>query len=334
MSAALCLSSLILGAVGAFFITAFAGRLGLIDRPNNRSSHVIPTPKGGGIGILAAFLSVSIALQIPVSLWLPAFLLGLFSLFADNSDFDPKIRLLLQFVAAFILLTATKNTFPPSLLDLPLVLFFCFLMVGTANVYNFMDGINGIAGITGVVGFGLVTIYAFFNKAEPSISLLPLCLSMACCGFLPFNFPKARVFLGDVGSILLGFVFSSIVALWSKDVLDFICLCGFLFPFYADELNTMFVRVRDGQNLLHPHRRHVYQLLANEMAIAHWKVSLGYGVLQAAIGLIALLIKSLGLSPLILFLSVCFGAFSLYAFALRKRLEIISDKNRLLVGRH
>ena len=165
--------------------------------------------------------------------------------------------------------------------------------MGTANYYNFMDGINGIAGITAVVGFGLLAFYASTSGAEHSFVILSICIALSCLGFLPFNMPKARVFMGDVGSILVGFLFAAMVVMLSKSFLDFVCLAGFLFPFYADELTTLYVRIkdefpsgrmnscgiRDGwmDRLMKPHRRHVYQLLANEMGIEHWKVSVGYG---------------------------------------------------------
>ena len=75
--------------------------------------------------------------------------------------------------------------------------------------------------------------------------------------------------MGDVGSILLGFVFAAMVVVLSKSFLDFVCLWSFIFPFYADELSTMAVRIKDGENLLRPHRRHLNQLLANEKGIAY-----------------------------------------------------------------
>jgi Fuc2NAc and GlcNAc transferase len=84
-------------------------------------------------------------------------------------------------------------------------------------------------------------------------------MSLSCIGFLPFNVPKAKVFMGDVGSILLGFIFSGMAVYLFNDVLDFICLSSFLFPFYADELTTMIVRLKDGENLTNAHRRHLYQ---------------------------------------------------------------------------
>jgi len=106
-------------------------------------------------------------------------------------------------------------------------------------------------------------------------------MAWACGGFLPFNLPKDRVFMGDVGSILLGFVYACLVVCFAKTFGDFVVLIGFLFPFYADELVIMYVRIRDGQSLTLPHRRHLYQLIANELNISHWKVSAAFGVLAA-----------------------------------------------------
>jgi Fuc2NAc and GlcNAc transferase len=117
-----------------------------------------------------------------------------------------------------------------------------------------MDGINGIAGITGIVAFGLLAYYASFSGLKAPLDILAICILLACAGFLPFNMPRARVFMGDVGSILLGFVFAGMVVYLSKSVMDFICLSAFLFPFYADELTTMIVRLKNGENLTKPRR--------------------------------------------------------------------------------
>ncbi len=202
-----------------------------------------------------------------------------------------------------------------------LLILLSIFIVGTANFYNFMDGINGIAGITGVVGFGLLSYYAYISGHKASIFTLSICISLACLGFLPFNMPKARVFMGDVGSILLGFVFAGMVVWLSKSLLDFVCLAAFLFPFYADELTTMVVRLRDGESLLNPHRRHLYQLLANEYEIPHWKVSVGYGITQLLIGISILLIKDIGNIAVISTLIFYFCGISMLSFLIRKKIE-------------
>jgi UDP-N-acetylmuramyl pentapeptide phosphotransferase/UDP-N-acetylglucosamine-1-phosphate transferase len=127
--------------------------------------------------------------------------------------------------------------------------------------------------------------------------------------------------MGDVGSILLGFVFASIVVMLSKSLLDFVCLSGFLFPFYADEFVTMAVRIRDGENLLKAHRRHFYQLLANEMGIDHWKVSIGYGILQFVVGVSVLLIRPFGILPILTLLFVFFSAFIWVNYIVRMEIQ-------------
>jgi Fuc2NAc and GlcNAc transferase len=133
--------------------------------------------------------------------------------------------------------------------------------------------------------------------------------------------PKARVFMGDVGSILLGFAFAGMVVWLSKSLLDFVSLAAFLFPFYADELTTIVVRLRDGESLLNPHRRHLYQLLANEYGIAHWKVSLGYGLFQLIVGISIILIKTNSNIAVISALIFYFCAFTMLSSILRKRLK-------------
>ena len=192
--------------------------------------------------------------------------------------------------------------------------------MGTANFYNFMDGINGIAGTTGIVGFGLLALYLDIMSGSLPLKVLAICMSLACAAFLPFNMPRARVFMGDVGSILLGFLFGGMVVLISQSILDFICLASFLFPFYADELTTMVIRIKDRENLLNPHRRHLYQLLANEKGIAHWKVSVGYGLIQLIVGLGGLGVRPLGLPAVMALLVFCFAAFASVSFLVRKNL--------------
>lgn len=310
------IGSLVLGGAGAWLVARWGSGFGLLDKANDRSSHEGVVPKAGGIGILAAFVLSSLVLKIPASFWFPATFLSLFSLLGDKVALSPKVRLPVQFIAALILLVS-----PPSpCSSIVWILFPAVFIVGTANFYNFMDGINGIAGITGVVGFGLLGWFAAAQGADPRIITLCVCLCLACIGFLPFNMPKARVFMGDVGSILLGFVFAGMVVWLSRSLLDFICLSAFLFPFYADELTTMIVRIKDRDRLTKPHRRHLYQLLANERGLSHWKISTGYGIVQLVVGMSVLIAKPFCSTMILLVLAVYFGGFVVLSFAIRRKL--------------
>ncbi len=307
---------LILGGAGAWIIGKLAPQLGLVDCPNERSSHATPTPKGGGIGILAAFVLSSVTLNIPAGFWLPATILALISFYGDKFPISPRFRLPIQFIAALFLVQLSAFSFQPSAFS---SFFLVVFIVGTANFYNFMDGINGIAGITGVVAFGLLALSTSLSGAAPSFVILALCMSFSCLGFLPFNMPKAKVFMGDVGSILLGFVFAAMVVYLSKSPIDFICLSAFLFPFYADELTTMVVRLKNGESLARPHRRHLYQVLANERRIPHWKVSAGYGLCQLVVGITVLLVKPFSSIMVLALLMVYFVGFVFLSIRLRSR---------------
>jgi Fuc2NAc and GlcNAc transferase len=322
-----------LGILGASFMGHMPFREHLLDRPNERSSHTVPTPRGGGVGILAAFIAAGLALQIPATFLCAAAFLSMVSFYGDYFPLSVKIRLLVQLVAALILLlplwpglaitpyvSFLSNLSPASFyLLLPLLLLF---MIGTANLYNFMDGINGIAGISGAIGFGLLGFHTLgHSTAEPyqtSFSVLSIALALACLGFLPFNMPRAKVFMGDVGSILLGFVFAGLALMLSLNFLGLVCFAALLFPFYADELTTMAVRLRDGEKLTQSHRRHLYQILANELGMAHWKISALYGMFQLAVGIGVLCAYPFGFLAVLLFLAACFAGFILLTACVRK----------------
>ncbi len=312
--------STLIGVLGAWIVGRFGGEFGLVDRPNHRSSHESPTPKGGGIGLLLAFIYVSFSTETPLSFWIPASCMGFLGLYTDRKNPSPQLRLLIHFLSAFIvswsILYRTQSFSLPIIFMIPTAIF----IVGTANFYNFMDGINGIAAITSIIGFGLLACFAMVSNTGSPLIPLAVPLFLACLGFLPFNFPKARVFMGDVGSILLGFVFAGMVLSLSHTFFDFICLSSFLFPFYADELTTMVIRIRAGEKLTQPHRRHLYQLLANEFGIAHWKISLAYGIAQLVIGVSVLALRPLGGMAVVLLLAAYFASFIVLTGIVRAKL--------------
>ena len=321
--------SLILGSAGAWFMSRYAYRFGLLDIPNDRSSHDLPIPRGGGIGILLAFVVSSLLINLPLLIWLPAAFLALVSLFDDKLDLTPKTRLIFQFLAAFAVVgyalvapIIQNSEFKIQNISLlAFVLLLSVYVVGTANFYNFMDGINGIAGVTGTVGFALLGFFAVFYTNAPVVGLSAFCISLACLGFLPLNMPQARVFMGDVGSILLGFVFASYVVILSRDLTDFFVLAGFLSTFYADTLTTLYVRKRNGERLSQAHRRHLYQLFANQKKVSHWKVSVCYGLVQSVIGLILLTLWPAGWAAVVAFELLMMVGWWMVMMRVRKAVE-------------
>ncbi len=304
----------------ALAISKLGPRISLVDTPNSRSSHLTPTPRGGGVGIWLSFLIVPFFLFLPLpsllapvpshytthSSFLPEFilvagLLGLLGLLEDRFNISPKLRLLLQLalsaMAVHLFIAPFTLHASPCILLLSLFFFFFWIVfiAGTANFYNFMDGINGIAGLTGAVGFGLMAFFSYSIINNYEVALLSFVLMGGCLGFLPLNFPRARTFMGDVGSIFLGFVFASFVADLSCNGSVFLCLCMFLCPFYSDALMTIYYRWRMGENLMQAHRSHLYQYLSNELAIPHWKVSLLYALMQLVMGVLAIFAYKAGM---------------------------------------
>ena len=317
--------SFLIGSLGALTIREVGPRIGMDDISSERSSHVGNIPRGGGIGILIIFIIGSFILDISWLFSIPAVLLSIVSLMGDRSELSVKSRLTVQFTCSIIFLVSLFQMTKVSpfiwFLILPLTLF----IVGTANFYNFMDGIDGIAGITGVICFSLLAVYGATvsnSNMAPDIIILSIAIVFSCAGFLIFNIPKATVFMGDVGSILLGYLFACIVVLLSENLLEFICLTGFLFPFYADELITMLVRIKNGDSLKTAHRKHIYQLLANEYGIDHWKISTGYGAIQLAIGLSIIFLKTRGYISILILLISCFVCFSVFSVIIRRKIKV------------
>lgn len=311
-------SSILLGSAGAWVVGRVADKTGLLDYPNERSSHRTPTPKGGGIGIFAAFLFSALVTGAPLFFVLPIALVTFMALGDDCVPLSPVLRLNCQLILILFLVTgigvpAAEDRYYPAL-----VLFWTVFIAGTANFWNFVDGIDGNAAISGIIGFGLLALYLYPRGTHDYPFIIAACLALACLGFLPFNMPaRSKVFMGDVGSILLGSVYASLVYVASWAFTDFACMICFAFPCYADGLTTMYIRFRDGENLTHTHRRHIHQLLVNEGGIPHWKVSLAFGMLQLAVGMAAMIVRPYGGMAVIILLAVSFAAYASGSLYLR-----------------
>ncbi len=279
--------SIILGAVGAILISQFGPAFGLMDVSNDRSSHLISTPRAGGIGIFIAFLVSGFFWFNNISLVILISIAGLLGLAEDRFSLPSKLRLGAQLILSTFLVFQIFGI-PSSIASFNLFILWIIFITGTANFYNFMDGIDGIAGLTGIVNFMLFSIFSHYFLKDSNITFLSLTLSSACLGFLLFNFPRAKVFMGDVGSIFLGFTSASLVVMTSSNINIFFCLIMFLCTFYADAMVTLYYRWRRKENLMQAHRSHLYQYMSNELGVSHWKVSLGYAIFQVIFGLLAI----------------------------------------------
>lgn len=245
----------------------------LMDVPNARSSHSVPTPRGGGVAIVLSFLAALPLLAVVGVLPWPVLwaLMGAGAWVAvvgfldDHGHIAARWRLLAHFIGAAWALGWLGGL--PSLavfgFDLELgwlgYVLAAFYLVWLLNLYNFMDGIDGIASVEAIsVGLGGALIYALLG--EPTAVGAPLLLAVAVAGFLFWNFPPARIFMGDAGSGFLGIALGvlSLQAAWIAPQLlwSWLILLG---VFTVDATWTLFRRLLRGDKVYEAHRSHAYQ---------------------------------------------------------------------------
>lgn len=256
------------------------GKIGSIvhDIPNERSLHDKPVPRTGGIALMAGVLSGWLLLKFwPWWAVLPA--LGLFalSLADDLRNLSPKTRLIGHFIAALI---AVSGAGVSLLWFIPVLLF----IVWMTNLYNFMDGSDGLAGGMALFGFGCYGAGAWVGGDE-AFALLNFSVATAALGFLFFNFNPARIFMGDAGSIPLGFLAAAFgVWGWQASYWPFWFPLLVFSPFVADATITLLKRTWRGEKLSQAHRSHYYQRLV-QMGWGHRNTALAeYMVMLFACG--------------------------------------------------
>ncbi|MBA0224515.1 glycosyltransferase family 4 protein [Stenotrophomonas maltophilia] len=249
----------LLSAVLTWAARGYALRQQLMDQPGERRSHSVATPRGGGIAIV-----ISLLVTAAVAIWAwpessPTVLVASLGLvlvagigwWDDHRPLPAMRRLLVHFIAAALLASLVKVNGGSWLLAALVLLFTASLI----NIWNFMDGINGIAASQAVVAMlGLAPVLPW------PYSLAAVALGLACLGFLPFNFPRARIFMGDVGSGALGYAVAAVLALASvRTDINWILLLVPVSPFLVDAGFTLLARIISGQRWMEPHTQHVYQ---------------------------------------------------------------------------
>lgn len=285
-----------------------ADRFNIIDRPNMRSSHTSITLRGGGVVFLfgawvyAAFFGVTY----------PWFLIGLtlvgmVSFVDDVHSLPDSARLVVQFAAMFLMFYQFGIL---NWNDWWIVCIALIVCVGITNAYNFMDGINGI---TGAYSLAVMLPLIYLNESVGFIEMpFLLVITLSILVFLFFNFrKKAKCFAGDVGSISMAFIVVFALGLLILQTRDFSYIV-FLAVYGVDAVLTIVHRIMLHENLGEAHRKHAYQLMANELKLSHLKVSAGYMLMQLAVsaGLIFIPINHyLYLGLVIILLSGAYVAF-------------------------
>lgn len=261
----------------AVLLRTFSDRI--LDHPNERSLHRRPVPRTGGIGV-AAGLAVSVPLVSSAEwwpLWLGAVLLVGISFLDDLVGLPIVGRLIMHFAVA--------GGFVAGLLFSQVGLGWAFVavvaVVWMTNLYNFMDGMDGLAGGMAVFGFGFLAIAAWFADNSP-LALVNASIAAAAGAFLLFNFHPARMFLGDAGSTMFGFLAAGLGLVGWQDGVWSIWFPMLVFsPFIVDATVTLMWRMLQGERFWLAHRAHYYQRLVLS-GWSHRKTSLAeYGVMFA-----------------------------------------------------
>jgi UDP-N-acetylmuramyl pentapeptide phosphotransferase/UDP-N-acetylglucosamine-1-phosphate transferase len=262
----------------------------VLDRPNERSLHARPVPRTGGIGvhlgILLAWALISPGL--PYGLLISFALLLIVSFLDDARGVPIFVRLAVHLLAAGL----AAASLPVTDLGIWVAVLATLAMAWMANLYNFMDGSDGLAGGMAVSGFAFYSVAAWF-AGNSSFALLNLSIASAAMAFLVFNFHPARIFMGDVGSVALGFLAAALGAVgWVGSQWPWWFAPLVFSPFIVDATVTLARRALRGERVWRPHRDHYYQRL----------VQMGWGHRGTALAEYALMLACGGLAVLALFL--------------------------------
>lgn len=253
-----------------------------LDRPNERSLHTAVTPRVGGIAIMVAAASVLSWLEWQPFVVVLAAGLAIVSLLDDHSGLPTLVRFGAHALAAGIFVGCCAGELPTWLA--------IGIAVGTiwmTNLYNFMDGSDGLAGGMAAFGFGTYAVLAS-QHGDPILANASLAIAGAAIGFLVFNFHPAKVFMGDAGSIPLGFLAAAIGVLGWRESLwpPWVPIVAFG-PFAIDASVTLLRRLVRREKVWQAHRTHYYQRLV-QCGWGHRRTALAEYVLMALSGLAAI----------------------------------------------
>lgn len=297
------LLAFVVSAVVADLIILVSTRWRLVDLPNRRSAHALPTARGGGLAIVSTAIlgMLAAAVRYPdhageliFGLLLPSLAIAIVGFIDDIRPLRPLLRLAIQ-IAAAVAVTAVLG--PLTAVGLPgaepfrLGLFAWPLtvvwLVGMINAFNFMDGSDGMLALAATVAGLFLALLAWMSGAL-STTLVAGFVAAAAGGFLVFNWPPARIFMGDVGSGFLGAVFGALPLLLPADSREslFVPVVLVLWPYIYDPLLSVLRRIWNGANPLQPHREFLFHRLIRS-GVDHGRAALVYAFLSLCGGSVA-----------------------------------------------
>ncbi|WP_407412452.1 MraY family glycosyltransferase [Acinetobacter sp.] len=264
----------------------YALKKNIIDNPNERSSHTVPTPRGGGVAVVCSYLlglalliyTQQLTFHIGLTLILSGFVIALLGFLDDHGHINALLRLAIHFLVAIAVVislggftnVSVFNGFELGFIaNIIAVLFLVWLL----NLYNFMDGINGIASIEAIsTTISMAIIYSLLNVSA-NVDIIWL-LSACVLGFLLWNFPRAKIFMGDACSGFLGLILGILALVALKE--NIALFCGWIIclgVFIVDATYTLIKRVLNGYKMYDAHRSHTYQIISRKCG-SHTPVTL------------------------------------------------------------
>ncbi len=265
----------VLSALGCGAYLGLARHRQWLDHPNERSAHALPTPHGGGVPLLLAWAAgVGLAALLgvdwaPAYLWLLGLALGLMLLGLLDDTLD--LPVVLRFAAYALCCALGTALLLPSGAPLWLLALIALALLWGLNLYNFMDGIDGFAATQCLMACGAGALLALVYGGGTEYALFCILLAASQLGFLAWNLPPAKLFMGDAGSVPTGFLLGGL-ALWGEVTGDLPAASWLILlaVFITDASWTLVARLIRGENVTQAHREHLYQRLARRSGSHLW----------------------------------------------------------------
>ncbi len=322
------------------FLRRYALQKSILDIPNERSSHTIVTPRGGGLAIvitfiinlLLLFIHNYLSMRVLSGIGGASLAIAITGFIDDRNPIHSRVRLAIHFLAA-IWIAVWLGKIPPvtifsHVIDLAWFtsVIAVIYLVWLLNLYNFMDGIDGIASIEAITVCLSGGLILYLVSPENIFWLLPVLLAAGVAGFLFWNWPPAKIFMGDVGSAFLGITIGGI-SLFSMDIGSQLIWSWviLLAVFIIDATVTLIRRMLRGDSFDQAHRNHAYQYASRKFG-NHMKISLATGIINVVwllpiATLVALNKLDGAIGVVIAYLPLIVTAFSLHAGARERQMD-------------
>jgi len=325
------IGAFILGAIISYSFTPLvrhvAFKIKLLDQPNSKKSHAHPIPLLGGLSIyMAFFLSIVFVYSadvVLISIFIGGTLLLLLGIIDDKLGMMPSMKLAGQLLAALTVYKMGIRVITCE--DYYISMFFtCFWIIGITNAFNLLDNLNGLSAGIGAIAsifFGILAL----STGQIYVAILAFALAGACLGFLKHNFPKASIFMGDSGSLFLGFTLSCIAILgsWETDKISISLLLPIIILGYPifDTVLVTFLRIKEGRSIFQGGKDHSSHILAS-LGFKKKRAVLLIYMICIYLGLSAFFISCLPIKygvPLAIFVILSMFIFGIYLTRVRCR---------------